>query len=300
MSQAHQFNNREVPPAGTPFYNYKESEPERNARIIRSASKAEHHFDKRKTAKIFKAVIILLLFVILVQISYHLYFARNILIEKIVIETDSGFSVTDEQVLQMAGLGGSESYFSLKPEQVKARLERYPQVASVNVEKQFPGTLIIGIQGRIPVAVCLIESEGKTIPAAVDSEGVIFQMGKSVTELDLPVLSGIKFGEVGLGSRMPRPVAGFLSDLQQLGKDSPAFFNSISELKFIKKTNEDFEVLMYPQNYSIPVRIGNGIDKKLFTYVILVLDVVTRQGMSEYLEELDFRTDEVVYKIREE
>ena len=299
MSQAHQFNNREGQ-TGTPFYNYAGSDSEHEVRVAMPVVKEERRLDKVKVARVFKILIVLLLLVILAQISYHLYFARNVLINKIVIETAGSFSATDQQVLQMAGLGGSESYFTLKPEVVQARLARYPQIASVNVEKQFPGTLIVKIVGRTPVAVCLVESNGMSVPAAVDSEGVIFQIGDSVTSLDLPVLSGIKIGEVGLGSRMPRPVTGFLSDLNQLEKASPAFYNSISELKFIKKTNEDFEVLMYPQNYSIPVRIGNGIDKKLFTYVILVLDVVKKQGMSAYLEELDFRTDEVVYKIREE
>lgn len=299
MSQAHQFDNRENH-TGTPYYNYPGPEPERAVKVSKPVTSGEHRIDREKTAKVFKVIIVLLVLVILAQISYHLYFARNILIDKIVIETGTGFNLTDDQVLQMAGLNGSESFFSLKPEIVKSRLERYPQIAEVSVEKQFPGTLIIGIKGRSPVAICLIENEGMTIPAIVDSEGVIFQMGKTVTDLDLPVISGIKIGEAGLGSKMPRPVVGFLADLEQLGMESPAFYNSISELKFIRKTNEDFEVLMYPQNYSIPVRIGSRIDKKLFTYVILVLDVVKKQGMSAYLEELDFRTDEVVYKIREE
>jgi len=299
MSQAHQFNTRENQ-AGTSFYHYADVDSGKAVKTGRQSSGHESPSPKEKTARIFKIIIVLLVFVILAQISYHLYFARNIMIEKVVIEAGSGFNATDEQVLQMAGLGGSESYFSLKPEQVKARLERYPQIASVDVEKQFPGTLLIAIEGRTPIAVCLIESDGMSVPAAVDSSGVIFQTGRGVTELNLPVLSGIKIGEAGIGSKMPRPVAGFLGDLEKLKAESPVFYNSISELKFIKKTNEDFEVLMYPQNYSIPVRIGNGIDKKLFTYVILVLDVVKKQGMSVYLEELDFRTDEVVYKIREE
>ncbi|MBI9105116.1 MAG: FtsQ-type POTRA domain-containing protein [Spirochaetales bacterium] len=299
MSQAHQFNNRESQ-TGTSFYNYSDVDTERSVKSARQVVVKERYSKDERITRIFKIIIVLLVFVIFVQISYHLYFARNIMIEKIVIEAGAGFTATDEQVLQMAGLGGVESYFSLKPEQVKTRLERYPQIASVSVEKKFPGTLIIGIEGRTPIAVCLIDNNGETIPAAVDAEGIIFQIGKTVSELNLPVLSGIKIGEAGIGSKMPRPVTGFLHDLEKLRKESPVFYNSISELKFVRKTNEDFEVLMYPQNYSIPVRIGNRIDKNLFTYVILVLDVVKAQGMSAYLEELDFRTDEVVYKIREE
>jgi cell division protein FtsQ len=156
------------------------------------------------------------------------------------------------------------------------------------------------VRGRIPLAVCFIDNGTTLIPAAVDANGIIFQLGNAVSDDDLVVLSGIQIKDARLGSVMPSPVVGFLKSLDKLRKESPGFYNSISELKFIKKYNDDFDVLMYPQNYSIPVRIGSRIDKKLFTYVILALDVVRQQGMAANLDELDFRTDEVVYKVREE
>ena len=299
MSQVHEFNERNYQ-AGTPFYNYTDSSPRRAVSTSPAEASSAREGRSEKLKKFLKVLIVLLVFVIIMQVAYHLYFARNLRISKIVIETGIELDLTDRQVLQMAGLTGSESYFSLDPAEVQSRLERYPQIASAAVEKHFPGTLIVNLDGRTPVAVCLIESGEVTVPAAVDSEGVIFRIDQDVSALNLPVLSGVKLSGAGLGSRMPSAVRGFLEQLDRLGKDSPVFYNSISEFKFIKKINEDFEVLMYPQNYSIPVRIGNRIDKNLFTYVILVLDVVKNQGMSEYLEELDFRTDEVVYKIRGE
>ena len=300
MSQFHQFDNREYNYSDTPFYNYSGI----NADAISSpdlvGSKARSKDRKEKTARVFKVIITVLIFVIFVQLVYHLYFARNMYVDKVLIGSDLNFSAPDEQILEMAGISSNESFFALDAAQVEMKLERYPQIASASVEKKFPDTLKINLIGRNPLAVCLMESEGRIIPAAIDSEGVIFQIGKSVTELNLPVLSGVRINEARLGSVMPAPVAGFLESLENLRNDSPAFFNSISEVRIIRKSSDDFEVLMYPQNYSIPVRMGSRVDKELFTYIMLVLDVVKQQGMAAYLEELDFRTDEVVYRVRGE
>ncbi len=298
MSQLHHFNDKDYDDSG--FYNFSDTD----FRMVNTPSVNEtgDRLTQRreKTARIFRIIIVLLLFVLFAQVMYHLYFARNVKIEKIHITAGSTFSATDKQILEMAGISGGESYFGLDEAAVAARLERYPQISSASVEKKFPDTLNIAIEGRTPLAVCLIETEGRVVPAAVDSAGVVFQLGKSVTDLNLPVISGVRIAEARLGVVMPAAVKGFLSSLEILRKESPAFFNSISECRIIRKDNDDFEVLMYPQNYSIPVRVGSRIDKDLFTYILLVLDVARSQGMSDYLEELDFRTDEVVYRIRGE
>ena len=300
MGQAHQYYNRDNNYPETPFYGYNSQEN----LMVNSAERLEKDFNVRdrreKTARVFRIIIAVLIFVIFVQVVYHLYFARNVKISKVQIETGTNFSATDEQILEMAGLGRTESYFALDTNLVEARLQRYSQVSSAVVEKKFPDTLKIRIEGRTPLAICLIETSDRVIPAVVDSKGVVFQLGKSVTNMNLPVISGIRIEDARLGIRMPDALNSFLSGLNSLKTESPAFFNSISELRVVRKNNDDFELLMYPQNYSIPVRLGSRIDKELFTYVLLVLDVASRQGMSEYLEELDFRTDEVVYKLREE
>lgn len=300
MSQAHHFNTREYNYPDTPFYDYN-SDGNTIANAADRLEKDNRLRDRRdRTARIFKTIIILLLFVIFIQVVYHLYFARNVKIDKLVIETGSGFSASDEQILEMAGLGSTESYFALDEAIIETRLERFPQISSAVVKKKFPDTLGIVIEGRTPLAVCLIEAEGRVIPAAVDSSGVIFQIGKAVIELDLPIISGVRIDEARLGAVMPAALTVFLENLNSLRSESPGFFNSISEIQIIRKSNDDFEVLMYPQNYSIPVRLSSKINNELFTYVLLVLDVVKQQGMAAYLEELDFRTDEVVYRLREE
>ena len=256
MGQAHQYYNRDNNYPETPFYGYNSQEN----LMVNSAERLEKDFNVRdrreKTARVFRIIIAVLVFVIFVQVVYHLYFARNVKISKVQIETGTNFSATDEQILEMAGLGRTESYFALDTNLVEARLQRYSQVSSAVVEKKFPDTLKIRIEGRTPLAICLIETSDRVIPAVVDSKGVVFQLGKSVTNMNLPVISGIRIEDARLGIRMPDALNSFLSGLNSLKTESPAFFNSISELRVVRKNNDDFELLMYPQNYSIPVRLG--------------------------------------------
>lgn len=59
-------------------------------------------------------------------------------------------------------------------------------------------------------------------------------------------------------------------------------------------------MLLFPAHRKVRVRIGTSIDEQLLTYIMMVLDVVSQQNMVDKLDEIDFRTGEVVYKIREE
>ena len=300
MSELNNIHNKDFNYSQTPFFDYGETDSRISAAADRIERDNAAQLRRERTAKIFKVVIAVLLFTVFCQVVYHLYFARNVNIDKIYVDSGAGFSASDEQIVQMAGLSGTESYFSLDVTGIERRLERIPQIADAEVSKKFPDTLNIRIEGRLPLALCLVELSGAMVPAVVDSNGVIFQVGEGVQEYNLPVLSGIKVTEARIGARMPEPVVGFLESLNRLRGESQAFYNSISEFRFVRKTEEDFEVLMYPENYSIPVRVNSKINKKTFSYILLVLDVAEKQGMAADLQELDFRTDEVVYKVREE
>lgn len=300
MSQLDHFNNRDYNYSQTQFYNYGHSESNIAMAAERMEKDTAVQQRRERTAKIFKSIIAVLLFVIFCQVVYHLYFARNVTINRVEIESVSGFSASDEQIAEMAGIKKSLSYFSLDCAEVERRLERVPQIKNAQVEKKFPDTLKIKITGRTPLALCLVENPAGVIPVVIDSEGVIFQVGENVKNHNLPVMSGIKIDEAMIGAKMPPAVAVFLKSLEGLRAVSPVFFNSLSEFRVIRKANDDFEVLMYPENYSIPVRVGNKINKETFSYIMLVLDVAEQQGMIPALQELDFRTNEVVYKVRGE
>ncbi|MFW5742866.1 MAG: hypothetical protein ACOC2D_06265, partial [Spirochaetota bacterium] len=56
---------------------------------------------------------------------------------------------------------------------------------------------------------------------------------------------------------------------------------------------------LYPMHYALPVRIGTSIDEDMIQYVMMMLDVLHREGRLSSLVELDFRNGEGVLRTRE-
>jgi len=255
--------------------------------------------DQRDLRRLFTAIITLLAFLLAAEIAYHLLIAPYLVVNKITIQAESDFPYTNEELLSIAGVHGDAYFFDVKPKLISARLERVPVIKSVEVSKQFPHGLDIAITERDPLAaLTLLDAEGM-VPAYVDAEGVIFR-SKGVDFMDLPIISGIDVPAYKDGMQLPQVLTGFLEDLQQLQQENPALYRLISEVKFVKKNTADYEVVLFPSQYQVKVRIGPALTEELMKYVVLVLDVVAGKGLESTIDEIDFRTDEVVYRVGEE
>ncbi len=255
--------------------------------------------DQRDLRRLFTAIITMLAFLLAAEIAYHLLIAPYLVVNKITIQAESDFPYSNEELLSIAGVSGDAYFFDVKPKLISARLERVPVIKSVEVSKQFPHSLDIAITERDPLAaLTLLDAEGM-VPAYVDADGVIFR-SKGVDYMDLPIISGIDVPAYKDGMQLPQVLTGFLEDLQQLQQENPALYRLISEVKFVKKNTADYEVVLFPSQYQVKVRIGPALTEELMKYVVLVLDVVAGKGLESTIEEIDFRTDEVVYRVGEE
>lgn len=255
--------------------------------------------DQRDLRRLFTAIITMLAFLLAAEIAYHLLIAPYLVVNKITIQAESDFPYSNEELLSIAGVSGDAYFFDVKPKLISARLERVPVIKSVEVSKQFPHSLDIAITERDPLAaLTLLDAEGM-VPAYVDADGVIFR-SKGVDFMDLPIISGIDVPAYKDGMQLPQVLTGFLEDLQQLQQENPALYRLISEVKFVKKNTADYEVVLFPSQYQVKVRIGPALTEELMKYVVLVLDVVAGKGLESTIEEIDFRTDEVVYRVGEE
>jgi cell division protein FtsQ len=145
----------------------------------------------------------------------------------------------------------------------------------------------------------LVNSGGMTIPVVFDEEGVIFEIGKSVSDYRIPVISGLKFAEIKLGLKLPEELAFYLSGLKKLKETTPSLFEQISELKFVNKNNSSYEVLLYPLNTKVRVRTENIINDNLVKQIFVVLDIIEKNGLEAEMNELDFRAGQVVFKTKE-
>lgn len=250
-------------------------------------------------SRLFGFIIFFLALVLVLELAFHFFIAPKLLISNIEINVGKSFPISNEQLLSAAGLTGPAYYYSVSTARIAANLEAYPIVKKATVRKVFPNGLRISITERKPLVMSLADINGRTVPVAFDSEGVAIEVGGSSGELDMPIISGIAIPAIEPGMKLPHELTAFLESLQTIKNESPLLLSQISEIKFERRGGTGFDAVLYPSNYRVPVIIGDTISVHQLKYIMMVLDVVQKQGMTDSLQDLDFRTGQVVYKLKE-
>ena len=236
--------------------------------------------------------------VLVVELSFHFLIAPKLLIRHIELNVGKDFPISNDTLLKAAGLTGPVYYYSLSESRIAANLKTYPLVKSAVVRKVFPNTLRISITERKPLVIALVNQGGVTVPVSFDADGVAIEVGKAIAKYDMPIISGIAIPTIEAGMKLPSELVTFLANLQKIKEASPLLYSQISEIKFERTTGTSFNTVIYPSSYRVPVVIGDTIDVHQLKYILMVLDVVQKQGMTDKLQDLDFRTGQVVYKLK--
>lgn len=202
-----------------------------------------------------------------------------------------------EEVLRWAALHPVEYLATVDCQRIAVNLQAHPQVAEAEVSRLFPNGLRITITDRTPVAAVLATLDGKARAIGVDREGYAFRALPA--DSDVPVLSGIRFEGFRFGVRLPESLLPVLRSLEALRESDPGLLSAFSEIRLVRRPYGDLELLLYPLQYRIPVRTPAVLNEEMLRSIILVLDVVERQGLSPAISELDFRTGTVVYRVKE-
>jgi cell division protein FtsQ len=229
---------------------------------------------------------------------FHFLVAPNLRIEHINITSDT--QLPRAGVLSRAGLEDSVYFFAIDPNQVRLALEAWPLVKAATVEMVFPDTLRVHIQTRQPVALALAEGTDGLRPFSIDERGVVYAEGASAAVPTLPVLSGIRFEGQVIGARLPAQLLDFLGALGELGKLEPALVNYFSEFQIRSREAGGFDLVGYPMAQRVPVRFAADLDQETLRMAIMVLDVMRKEHILERISELDFRSGDVVYRLKEE
>jgi cell division protein FtsQ len=221
----------------------------------------------------------------------------RIRISRVIVQAD--FEMDRTRLLELAGLQEGAHYFSVNPVVVARQIESHPAIRSAEVIKTFPDTVTLQLDRRRPVAASLIESERATELVLIDETGTIFMNGQGAAGYDVPVISGITFRGRVVGSSLPETMKPLLESLYELRVSSPEIYGLISEIRIEAIRAGEYEVLLYTQGFQIPVRMSGTIDPRTCTYALMVLDVLAQQGISGEVKELDFRSGEIVYRMKE-
>ncbi len=247
-------------------------------------------------------------------------------IKRVIVESDVPLS--EREILAQSGLSGSEHYHSIDTAPIARRLEMNPLVRRARVEKVFPDALRVVIRGREPAALVIAQAAGRSVPVLVDRDGYVFKVGASGEEVDLPEVSGLSVGEVTLGAALPQGYRRLFADLAALKARSPSLYRLISEVRVVSvvsgsqarpaAVNADpkvprepldprrtssaagqCELLLYLLPSPVRIRARGGVDENLLKYSLMVLDLLSNQGILRDIVELDFRGADVVYRTKE-
>ena len=230
---------------------------------------------------------------------FHLWITPRLLVRNVVLTSD--LPLSQAEVLRAAGLEGVVEYFRVDPREVERRLEAFPPVAQASVAKAFPDTLRIRLVGRRPLAALLaLDGQGRAMPLAIDREGVVFQVGRELTVWDLPLLSGVQFTAVRSGLRLPAGLLPFLGELDRLAGEEPALSRLISEIHLVPIRGDRYELELFTVSHPVRLRLGERLSPEALRSALVVLDLLKTQGLLVRVRELDLRTGEVVYRIKEE
>ncbi len=220
-------------------------------------------------------------------------------------EVSGNAAMTKDEVLSAALIHDKEYFFALDAARVKSALTADPRVASASVAKLFPNGLRIIVRERKAVAAAQVSIEGRPSVVSIDSEGVAFAESGLDEAASVPVLSGIRFEGFRLGTRLPATLSGLLASLGEIQASEPGLLAAVSEIRVVSSAVAEAgaslptELLVYPLNQRIPVRVGASLDAATLRSIILVLDVLGTRGIAASVQELDFRTGTVVYRTKE-
>ena len=233
------------------------------------------------------------------ELVFHFVVAPRLTVRNIVFRSD--LSLSKEEILSVAGTEENAFFYEIEPARIRDALEQLPMVRKAVVEKTFPDSLHITLYGRIPLSILFFTTpEGSSIPMVIDDQGVIFEIGSVLSEWDLPVITGLEFKSLQVGTRLPEVVQPILQDLHRLRQEDPGMFRLISELRLVPKAGGNLEILLYPIQFPVRLRLTGALDPAVLRNAVVVLDLLARQELLIQVRELDMRTGEVVYRIEEE
>ncbi|MCL2229939.1 MAG: FtsQ-type POTRA domain-containing protein [Treponema sp.] len=275
---------------GTEYY-YIDSE-EINARKAKSSGKVEKGL---KRLLVVAAAIFFAQMVWLFGISPFIPFST--------IEVHGFTELGRADVLMIAGIDDTSSFFSTNARDVQEKVSSNILVESAVVMKRFPDRISIFLTPRKAAAVTLASYNSRQVPIFIDRQGVFYKMGNS-TELgscDLPVISGIENPQLNM--RLPASLVTLVESLSNMAQSSPELLSAVSEIRIERKTWDGFDLVIFPVHSPIKVRVENNISEDTLRYMLLMLNVFENDSNHNDLRrpsEIDFRSGMGSYKIKEQ
>ncbi len=242
--------------------------------------------------KLIFGLIVAAVAVVAAEITFQSVLAPNLAIRQVRLRGDA--VISESRLLDVAGLSGTILYFHVDSDAIAARLEAIPEVSDAVVETDFPDTLTIELTARNPLAVTHVNEDGRSVPAVIDREGVVFRKGLRSSEYDLPVISGLRLERFDAGDTLPEELRQLFEDLARLRMDEPTLFAAVSEIRIVRRAGE-YETVMYPTFAPVSVRMPARVEVDRYDSAVHAIEALERRGELGSIGQIDMRSGDVVY-----
>jgi len=261
--------------------------------------------DNDKAQKIEKNIRkFLALVAVFISIGLVWVFAVSPALVPVKIDVKSFQGLNKAEVLNFAGIRSGATYISINAQEAEELLSKHPMVESAKVIKRFPDRLSIFLEPRQAVAAVVARVNGRLQPVYVDRYGVAFRIGNGAGETPpawLPVISGVldERQPLGLGMRLNAVYLPLFSRIAAISEGDSNIWQAVSEIGIAKKNNDLYDLVLYPVNSQIKLRMGSDISKENIYYALLMADVCRQLGSGRFPDEMDVRSGLGVFKTKE-
>jgi cell division protein FtsQ len=230
--------------------------------------------NSRQEHRIPPRLFVMLFFLLVILVAFFLFINASIFNVGSVIVQGNKY-VSTEEIYRIAGIPETINIFRLNTSEIKNRLMRDLRISEVNVSRQFPSAILLDVKERQPLAYAA-NSYGFV---QLDKDGVVLAVLKNLKEVNVPIITGIRLGNVYVGDKVEMPpIKDVLSYLDALDETA---LNRLSEFNI--KTSGQFVVYTVD---SVQIRLGGNdrlLEKAQLTTDILN-DVNTKKMQVEYID----------------
>ncbi|ADG83001.1 Polypeptide-transport-associated domain protein FtsQ-type [Thermincola potens JR] len=162
------------------------------------------------------------------------------------IIVDGNKQLKTQEIVNLSGITVGTNTFKLKIDEIEKRILLHPLVKKVTVKRLLPGKIKIDLEERVGQG--LLPKDGGFY--VVDSEGVFLYPVDSIEKINLPIITGVRFGKIKTGQKIKSE--GLRSALDYLAIMPPEISTIVSEINCANPEN----IIMYTID-GVEVRLGN-------------------------------------------
>lgn len=198
------------------------------------------------------------------------------------VEIRGNQEVSSEDIILNAGLSSYRNIFQVDSHKIRTAILQDLRIASVKIERQLPGKVIINVQERLPI--CLLVYLNNLL--VIGDDGLVMGVKEEAEPVELPVVSGAKLKSIKYGEKVLSP--DFQTALQVLRYSDDYLHQVISEIDLAR-----FQLSLDLPKYRHRVEVELGTAEKLEEKITNLRAILLSPDLNGKLERVDLRVPDL-------